>query len=771
MKITIAGQDYASTLDSARPLKIERKLNGPSICELWLSLPKNGSLPEPARFQSLSVKGDDGTMYFTGVIVVSPLPVYAGLGLQGPVYRSAIQAMSDEVLLDQVLMQQSASTTSETAGALLRSLVKHSGSTAISTQGLSLATAVGNFSAQNGSNWSQRAAQVASMERASYRALNGALTLANVPATTHSLNETDGSLTLADLTFNGGMRRALANDVTVCGEIEPTAYVTEYFLGDGMTAQFNLAEEPWVAPSGKATIVREFFNGPQIDTSRWCPTGGAGYLNLGGGGLAMNGGNGLDGQTLLTWLDPIEMGGTLLMEAVGVMLSAGSSGILSGFFMEPETTDSCVAGFQVLAEPGTGAMTLQPMVLGCATGMTFSINPTHQYTLRVRVHCPECERSRSMYYSFGDDGLIAAGGECILAPGQIQMEIQQFVNGIASMPVTLYEGSVANLPGFCMAVPASSLNLIGSMRAFHVSNLGSGWVKSVPQDGGAFTRRVGTTAEAAECQIDRTGGVTFYPGAIPAYGEQVAVSYRAVGRASGRAVNIANQQAQAAAGSPAVATWVGTVTSPPARSSADCRNAAQVMQEAAVSRSALWSGTYKGLRNSFATDVWPGDALKLTAPSTDLDTQVVVRAVRVKYAASVPDLVQYEIAFANDWADDLAIRTNEIVPEDAWLPCPVAPTFLANLTAMTVTAVSGSSVTINTGVAAPIGGGFEVRLRDYAFMSGSDPTLVTRSQTQNITFSRTSFADRFYVRMYDGATPPNYSEFSTAVFVNVPWSE
>ena len=57
---------------------------------------------------------------------------------------------------------------------------------------------------------------------------------------------------------------------------------------------------------------------------------------------------------------------------------------------------------------------------------------------------------------------------------------------------------------------------------------------------------------------------------------------------------------------------------------------------------------------------------------------------------SVPDIVQYEIAFANDWADDLAIRTNEIVPEDAWLPCPMAPVFLANLSAMTVTAVSGS---------------------------------------------------------------------------------
>ena len=92
------------------------------------------------------------------------------------------------------------------------------------------------------------------------------------------------------------------------------------------------------------------------------------------------------------------------------------------------------------------------------------------------------------------------------------MEIQQFVNGVASMPVTLYDGSVANLPGFCMAVPASSINLIGSMRAFHVSNLGSGWVMSTPTNGGAFTRRVGSTAEAAECQVDELGQSHFLSG-------------------------------------------------------------------------------------------------------------------------------------------------------------------------------------------------------------------------------------------------------------------
>jgi hypothetical protein len=770
MKITIQDQDYTSALDAAHPLTIERKLNEPSICELWLTLPFGGSLAAPARFQSLSVTGDDGTPYFTGYIAVSPLPEYAGLGLEGPRYRTAIQAVSDELILDQLLMPPTAGATGETAGALLTSLVAHSGSAALSTSGLTLSTAVANFAPEHGANWSTSAGQLAGMARAAYRALGGALTLSSIQSTVHALNETDGSLTLSSLAFTASVKRALANDVTVCGENEPVAYVTEYFLGDGATTEFDLAADPYFPPTSKTTLISELFNEPQINLALWGVTGGPGYLALGANGLAMSGGNGIDGQTLLAWLDPIEMGGTLLLEAVGVTLSAGSTGILAGFFSGLETASGCTAGFQATAAEGSGAVTLQPLIEGTPAGTTFSINPANQYTLRVRVNCPESERAQAIYYSFGDSGLISAGGGSALGPGRIQMEIQQFVSGVGATPVTLYDGGVTFLPGVCTLVPASSIHLVGSMRAVNLTSLGSGWVVSTPPSGAPYTRRVGTTAEAAECHLERTGKLAFYTGSAPVSGEIVAVSYRTICRAVGRAVNTASQVALAAAGSPAVAAWIGSVTRPPARSSADCRNAATVMEQASAGVSALWSGTYKSTRASFAADVWPGDALLLNAPSASLDVQVVVRTIKVTYSPSYPDLVVYEIAFANDWADDLAIRTSSTVPANAWLPAPVAPTVLQNLNALTVTTLSGSTVTVNTGVTPPTGGGFEIRLRDYAFMPGSDPTLVLRGSASTLTFSRVSASDRFYIRMYDGSTPPNYSEFSTALFINLPLS-
>jgi hypothetical protein len=306
------------------------------------------------------------------------------------------------------------------------------------------------------------------------------------------------------------------------------------------------------------------------------------------------------------------------------------------------------------------------------------------------------------------------------------------------------------------------------MRSINLTNLGSGWVVSTPPSGGPYTRRVGTTAEAAECHLERTGKVVFYTGYTPVSGEQVAVNYRTLGRAVGRAVNGSSQLALTEAGSPAVASWIGSVTSPAARSSADCLNAATTIEQAAAGVSALWSGTYLGNRTSFTTDVWPGDALLLNAPSTSLDAQVVVRTVKVSYRASYPDLVEYAIQFANDWADDLAIKTSTTVPADAWLPATIAPTWLANLTSLTVTTLNGTTVAINAGVTPPTGGGFEIRLRDFAFMPGEDPDLVVRATVPSITFARETANDRFYIRMFDGSTPPNYSEFSTALFINLP---
>ncbi|HEX4283784.1 MAG TPA: hypothetical protein VHZ28_01745 [Terracidiphilus sp.] len=720
------------------------------------------------RNQSLRVTGDDGTTYFTGYIAGTPMPAYAGLALDGPSYRVEVEAVSDEILLDQAELLAGQGAATETAATLMTTLVSRTGQASLSTQNVNLNAVVSDFVPKPGATWSQNASAIASQARACYRAVDGSLMLSAIPNALHPIDESSGTLELAGLNLMSSNKRAFANDVTVCGAHEPAAYVTEYFQGDGVSVQFDLAEVPYLPPPSKQTPIRELFNEPVIDRRCWGIAGAEEYFALGAGGLTVNGGDGIDGDTLLSWLDQIEIGGTLLLEATGVMLAPGSTGILAGFYVGTGTQSACVAGFQVTAQQGSGSVSIQPILQGAVQGSTYPINSGNQYALRLRVHCNEIERMQATYRASSDAGAIAYGGQANTASARLQFEIQEFVNGVAGMPVIVYDGVIGNIPPACTVVAVSSINLHGTIRALNLTNLGSPWVTSTPPNGTTYTRRMGTTAQAAECHINSSGSLVFYAGVVPEAAEKIAVTYRTVRRASGRAVNEASQQALAAAGMPSTATWIGSVISPVARSSRDCRNAALALVQAASSTSALWRGTYRTTSAIVASDIWPGDALQINAPSAHLNAQLIVRSVMVTYASTYPDVFRYEIEFANDWAEDLAIKTSASVPADAWLPAIANATPLPNLNALEVTALGANTVTVNVGMPAPAGGGFEIRRRDDAFQPGQDTELVMRGSQPTLTFARIAVSDRFYLRMFDGATPPNYSEFSAALILNLP---
>ena len=768
MRISIGGQDYTPALDAVRPLTVERKLNEPSACECWITLPQNGSLPVPSQNQRMRVVGDDGTIYFTGYVAGMPTPQYTGLAMDGPRYRFEVRAISDEYLLDQVGTNPAGTSAGLDAGALIAALIKKTGSSAVTASNLLPNLAVARFEQQQGAVFSDNAGEIASEVRAAYRAVDGSLSLASIPGTVHMLTEGDGAFSPAKLSLSARTDRFLSNDITVCGEHEAAEYVTEFFQGDGSTIQFYLSERPFSPTSARAIIIRELFDGAEINNRFWWNTGAQGYLTLGPGGLSMQGGTGTDGQVELSWRDPIEMGGTLLLEAAGVTFVNGSNGILAALCTADETSSACTAGFQVTAEQGSGTVCVQPVVLGRPAGAAYSIDPANQYTLRLRVHCPECQRGLATYRTLGESGPISAGGEWNTAPAKMLFEIQEFVNGVAGMPVVLYDGEIANLPGNCSVVVASSISLQGSIRSVSLTDLGSGWVVTTPANGTAMTRRVGSAAQAAECRVEASGTLVFYPGFAPSAGEQVQVRYRSARRSVGRAVNSSAQQALAKKGLPSASAWIGSVTSPVPRSSQDCRNAALVLADSAARPSALWRGQYCCSSASLDGDVWPGDALEINAPSAALNGQVVVRAVKLTFASDYPDLLQYAIMFANDWAEDLAIKTSAGVPQDARLSPVISPTFAPKLTGLVVTGIAGNTVTINTGETAPAGGGFEIRRRDNSFIPGIDPDLVMRGSQPTMSFIRASASDRFYIRAFDGTTPPNYSEFSAVLIFNTP---
>jgi len=761
--------DYSGSLSETQPIHIARKLNAPSICSFGLVL-AGGSVETPLRNGRVIVTDNNGVVLFTGYVAAEPARELAGAGTTGAVYRLLLSAVSDEVLLDWQSVPQTRATSGQTVGELLSTLTSRVDPTRLAVIATLATAPLGHFLPEPGQTWSENAAAIASMARSSYSAISGVVNLAPIGNVTHPLSETAGTLQVKAL--QASMVKTLANDITVCGAEEPAAYVTEIFQGDGTTVLFDLTRLPYFPTASHSKALVDLFQGATINPILWQVNDPGSHIYLTSAGLTFNGGTGIDGQTVVAAIDPLEVGGALVIEAGGVQFGAQTAGILCGLYEGPVIEANCFAGF--LVEQLAGVTTLVPMVQGVAAGASFTPVAGHSYTLRIRTYCKEVQRILAAYYAVGDSGEVSFGGSALPCSAAVVMEIQDVTFGVTDISTVIYDGSVADAPALATFAPVNSTNLIGSIANVTVTEAGSVWVTSQDPGGTVFTRRLGLATQGADARVERTGKLHFYASGVPALNEVITVTYRTSHRSVARISSAASVAAEGSTTIPGTSRWAGSVNSPATRSSADCENAAFALLAVATSRAAAWSGTYTAfnLQSTAITngDIWPGDVLAVNAASSGLNTNLVVRAVTIEAGSSTPDLTKYTIEFANDWAEALSLKLSSTVPKDAWLPQePVtAVTVLQNLVNLAITSVTGSAIQIATGVAPPAGGGFEVRRRDWYFGPSNDSDLVLRSPVSNFTIPREAAIEQYYIRQYDASTPPNYSRFSSAVFLNVP---
>lgn len=754
--------DYTPAIATRNPLQVERQLNLPTICSFCL-VSGIQDLITPLRFARVVLTDDNGAILFTGYVATDPALELAGEGLAGPAYKILVSATSDDVLLDMQGLSLKTISFAESAGQMLQTILTAVDPTLFTFSAAQSVGTVGRFVSDPGESWSKNVGSLSSSTRSSYKALAGNVSIAPIGSVTHSLSESDGSLQVSRL--QASMIKMLANDVTVCGQEEPSAYVTEVFAGDGVTTLFDLTEIPFFPSTSKAQPLIDLFQEPAIDPWIWQILDPGSHLSLTGNGLTCTGGNGHDGQTALYGTNNLELGGSLIIEASGVTLSSGSQGILSGLYDGDISTQNCLAGFQV--NQISGNTVVLPIVNTDVAGSTFSPVAGHVYTLRTRIYCKEMQRVLQSFYSTGDSGTQSWGGTIVPAAVHLSLEVQDMTDGVSQTPIVLYDGALTVAPPVCTYALINSTNLICSIRSVEIAQEGPVWVTSVLPNGTSITRRVGTTAQGADCRIERTGKIRFYATSLPQAGEQIFVSYRTKHRAVARKANSVSVTTQSSTTIPSSSRWLGTVTTPNAISSMDCENAANALLNLASSKAAAWKGSYTGWNFDTHGDIWPGDVLAITA--ANITANLVVRTVQIEMVCAVPQMLKYTIHFANDWADALAIKTTSSVPTDTWLPQqPQAVEPLDNLLTLTVSSVSTSAIQIGTGVTPPSGGGFEVRRRDWAFGPGTDSDLVLRSPVSSFSIPRQAAIEQFYIRTYDGSTPPNYSRFSNAVFINVP---
>jgi hypothetical protein len=770
--------DYSQAIDRSQPVEIRRALNEPSILKATLCLAAS-TLPIPVRRGRIVATADAGTVLFTGYLAIEPAAVYAGEASAGPVYRLALSAVSDEWLLD----KQSFGTTGVGLGVdsqsyALRLAEQVAGVTLPATTSTAGLRAAGVYTPAAGAPWSTQVGQLASSTASAYRLLGGSLALTGAGGVAHTFSDGDGSLHPAALKTSSV--RELANDITVTGTDEPGAYFTELFTGDGTTAVFPLSGEPAAPASGHAALIADDFSQPTLNGAAWSLNDPGAHLALTGSGLTSTGGNGRDGGTTLTAWNPVELGGTLVLELANVALAAGSAGVLGGLYAGPIQQAACLAGFNIRQSAGQTIAT--PLVNGAEIGSSFPIVPGHRYTLRVHLHCPELVRLRQVFYAFNDStGSLAVsrfGGGALNAPIALVFEARD-LGASSNTPVTiLYDGSVAASPAQASFVAMNSLNLNGSVGAVHLTRTGTAWIRSTSAAGTQWTRLVGKAADGVDYALAPRGSITFFPGRIPAAGETLQVSYRGRRRAVARVADPASLAAEAAGGAVGTARWLGHIVSPPARTSEDCEFAAQAILSFAASRAAALSGSYTAV-NPPSSDLWPGDTLTVNTDGSTLSA--ILRKVTILEQGAAPEVLTYHLAFANDWAEALSLKLSEAVPADTLLPAAtldlssgaIPPHVLANLQRVTVAPPSASTLTVDAGLDPPPGGGFEVRRRDGGFGTGTSSgsgDLVLRSPVRGLSIPLSALEEAFYLRMYDASTPPLYSRHSAAILTHLPAS-
>ena len=769
MKITIdchngAGVlDYTQSLAAQIELQIERRLNEPARCAFVLDC-NVSAFAVPAQYARVIVASDAGVLLFTGYVAQSPEAVFSGAGLTGMMYAHKVTAVSDEYLLDQQSVPVSAGSTNLLASTAMLALTQRVDASQFTVQS-GLVGSVGSFAADAASSWSQNAGRLAASAWASYRVVSGQVGLQPIGATTHVLSDVTGTLNVNALSLS--QLKVLANDFTVCGETEAQVYVNETFQGDGTTTAFELTRKPMVTTGKSSALLFDNFSSPAINALTWLVTDPGSRLSLSAAGLSINGGNGLDGQTTLVAIDNVEMGGSLVLIAGGVQCTGSSDGYISSFYSGGISKQNLFAGFHVTQN--TAGTVVIAVVNGVETGSSVPLTAGRAYTFRLRFHCREPQRVTSTYYVTGTTGPQAYGGSLLTAAADLVLEVQDTTGGINQATVVLYDGHVLSAPATCVLAAVNSPAFTGTVQSFTLLQSGSTWVSSVQAGAAGFTRRLGLATAGADCRITTAGRLEFYATSVPQPGELITVTYRTAGTAVARLANEASIATLKSAAGPGVSRWIGSVTEPRPRSSSDCENAALALLSIATNAGAAWAGSYSAFNLQQSGDVWPGDELAVQSAAIGVSALVIVRKVVITSRGAHPELLEYAIEFANDWAVDLSVKTSTVVPKSAWLPQTAAamPLTLANLAGL-VASVSASQIAVSAGMTPPAGGGFEVRRVDWQFGPGSDGTLVMRSSAATFNIVREAAIEQYFLRMYDASVPPNYSRFSVEICASVP---
>jgi len=779
MKLTIDNlqgqgpQDYTSALDGTRPPKVERKLNQPS--ELQFSLLANSpQFVIPAMGARVTLGKTNGSDVFTGYVDEAPQYEYLGWGQQGPVYRYNVVALSDEVLLDQKALPNRSSFVERSAGDALRQLAQDLLPGFFDTSAVENVDTLATYAVNPQKGFSFHAAEIAVAARASFRTMDGALILAPVGASTYALNESDPNFSPAGLLLSSP--NLLVNELTVIGQNEPQAYVRDYFVGDGVSLKFYLSQKPFA--QAKPAIIDEEYLGPGLDPTTWVVNDPSSAVSVESQTLQVAGGTGVDGQTTVSFVEQVELGGALELQHGDVSFTSPSQGVLGGLYAGAISAAECLAGFQVT--PAGAGSTIQALINGSLTGPVITTTPGHQYFFTTYLYSMEVYRSGETYHSSIHAAGNGWGGAAVAADVRLVLEVQDIdPNNEATLvaPATvLYDDVFEGGPGFCTYALVNAANMQCSVAYTYLAHIALAEVRTALPGASYATQLVGSLSEGAECEITNSPSLDFYPAYVPPLNQLIVASYRGTGKAVAQVQNATSVASLRGGADDGTRGVVRVAKNPQALTATDCENAALAILDDSIGTA--WSGVYETWSDFLpgaTSDIFPGDAITVNVPSRGASFTAIVREVNIQVADAADDRGFYMIGFANDLAAPLGIEYEATATVIALQDMPplldtteVGAYYQAELTEVQITEVTSTAVQVDAGMAPPSGCGIEVRENDFGWGQANDRNLFGRFTTQSFSLPRLARTQNYFLRLYDSSSPPKYSRYSAALHVDYP---
>jgi len=716
----------------------------------------------------------NGSDVFTGYVTGTPQYEYLGWGEQGPVYRYNVVAQSDEVLLDQKALPNRSPFVARSAGDALRQLAQDLLPGFFDTSGVQDVDTLAVYAVNPQKNFSFHAAEIALTARASFRAMNGSLILAPVGAAAYSLAETDANFSPEGLWLNSP--NLLVNNLTVIGKNEPQAYVRDYFVGDGLSLKFYLSQKPFA--QAKPALIDEEYLGPNLDPTTWTVNDPSGAVSVAAQTLQIAGGTGIDGQTTVSFIEQIELGGALELQHGDVSFTAASHGVLGGVYAGEIGAAGCLAGFQIT--PSGSGSTIQALINGSPTGPLMATTPGHQYFFTTYLYSMEVYRCEETYHSSLHPAGSGWGGAAVPADVRFVLEVQDIDPSnpatLVAPATVLYDDVISNAPGFCAYALVNAVNMQCSIAYTYVAHISLAEVRMALPNASYVTQLVGALSDGAQCEVTSDPSLDFYPAYVPALNELIVASYRGSGRAVAQVQNAASVASLQNESDNGTRGTTRVVKTPAPRTDVDCENAALAILDDGTGTA--WSGTYQTWSDFLpgaAEDIFPGDGIAVNVPSRNAVFTAIVREIAMQIADPADDRSFYTIGFANDLAAPLGIEYEGsaiTIPLQDTPPLlettQVGSDYQTNLTEAQITSVTSTTVEVDAGIAPGIGGGIEVRENDYGWGQANDRNLLGRFSTQAFSLPRLARTQNYFLRLYDDSSPPRYSRYSAALHVDYP---